>query len=177
MPLRPARPDTGQHRAGSRREEGSIEPKDLSNSSVHTAAEPICLALAGEQLSVRLATETVRLSDRTTFQLDGVDWSACVLCEVFSHIGVLKDGQKKKLAKDVLKLLAVEHSVGGAWRKVICVVDAPAQKYLTGKSWMAAVVREFRFEVLAVALSRDQREALVRAQACEAEGMRRRPAS
>ena len=148
-------------------------PQDLSDSSVHTAAEPICLALVGEQLGVRLAPETVRLSDGTTFQLDGVDRGAHVLCEVFSHIGALKDGQKKKLAKDLLKLLAVEHSVEGPWRKVICVVDAPARKYLTGASWCAAVAREFRFEVVAVILSHDQREELVRAQVCEAQGMRR----
>jgi hypothetical protein len=148
-------------------------PQDLSDSSVHTAAEPVCLALVGEQLGVTLAPETVRLSDGTTFHLDGVDRGAHVFCEVFSHIGDLKDGQKKKLAKDLLKLLAVEHSVGGAWRKVICVVDAPAQKFLTGASWCAAVAREFRFEVVTAVLSHVQREELLQAQACEAQGMRR----
>src|SRR5262245_13244466 len=40
---------------------------------------------------------------------------------------------------------AVEHALGGTWRKIICVVDEPAWSFLCGKSWYAAVVREFHF--------------------------------
>src|SRR6266851_1004980 len=120
----------------------------LSDSAVQRSAEPVCLALVNAALSTRLAPEQIRLDDRTQFCVDGIDREARVLCEIFAHMGVLEDGQKKKLAKDILKLLAVEHALAGRWRKVICVIDKPARDFLCGKSWCAGVAREFHFEVV-----------------------------
>jgi hypothetical protein len=148
-------------------------PSDLSDSSVHAAAEPICLALVGSELNARLVPAEIRLDDGTEFHIDGVDRDKRVLCEVFAHVGTMKDGQKKKLAKDLLKLLAVEHSLGGSWRKVICVVDEPARDFLCGRSWCAGVVREFHFEVVMASLAPDVRSGILQAQVHNAEGMRR----
>ena len=146
---------------------------DLSDSSVHSTAEPACLALVGSELNARLVPEVIRLDDGTEFQIDGVDRENRVLCEVFTHVETMKDGQQKKLAKDLLKLLAVEHSLAGSWRKVICVVDEPARDFLCGRSWIASVVREFHFEVVMVSLAAEVRLAILQEQARNAEGMRR----
>jgi len=128
---------------------------------------------AGSYLGAQLVPETLRLPNGTVFQLDGIDRRNKVLCEFFSHMGKLKDGQRKKLARDLLKLLAVEHFLGGGWQKAICVADEPASKYLTGRSWCAAVVKEFGFKVVRVQLERAEEQGLELAQAREAQGARR----
>ncbi len=152
-------------------------PKHLSDSSVQSAAELFCLSLVGTELQVRLEPEEIRLEDGTQFRIDGMDQQAKVLCEFFAHVGSMKDGQKKKLAKDMLKLLAIEHALGGAWRKIICVVDEPARSFLCGKSWCSAVVREFHFEVVVVSVTADLLSGVQQAQLLQAEGMRQRPST
>jgi hypothetical protein len=119
----------------------------LSDSAVQREVEPGCLQLVSDTLKVPLAPDDIRLDDGTLFRVDGVNRTARVHCEVFAHVGKMLDGQEKKLAKDMLKLLAVENALGGEWRKIICIVDDPARKFLKGKSWCASVVRQFRFEV------------------------------
>ena len=76
--------------------------EDLSDSSVQSSTEAICLELLGEKLGASLVPEILRLNDETTFQIDGVDREKGILCEVFSHMGALKDGQRKKLARDLV---------------------------------------------------------------------------
>lgn len=147
--------------------------RDLSDSYQHTVAERLLLDLAEQKLRVRLESKSMRLENGATFHLDGVNERAKVLCEVFSHLGDLKDGQKKKLARDVLKLITVERIKGEPWRKVICVADEPAQRYLVGRSWCAAAVREFDFGVLLFALKPGQQRRLAKTQVREARGVRR----
>jgi hypothetical protein len=149
----------------------------LSDSAVQREVEPVCLQLVSDTLKVPLAPDDVRLDDGTLLRLDGVNRPARVLCEVFAHVGKMLDGQEKKLAKDMLKLLAVENALGGEWRKIICIVDEPARRFLARKSWCACVVRQFRFELMMPALEDDLRLQLKTVQDQQAEGMRQRKAS
>ena len=144
----------------------------LSDSAVQQEVEPVCLQLASAALKVHLTPSDIRLADGTLFRVDGVNRTECVLCEIFSHVGNMRDGQRKKLAKDMLKLLAVENALGGEWRKIICIVDDPAREFLTGRSWCASVVRQFRFEVLMTALDDSLRMQLTTVQLLQAEGMK-----
>lgn len=121
----------------------------LSDSEVQREVEPVCLQFVSDILKVPLAPDDIRLDDGTLFRVDGVNRTDRVLCEIFAHVGKMLDGQEKKLAKDMLNLLAVENALAGEWRKIICIVDDPARKFLAGKSWCASVVRQFRFEVRA----------------------------
>jgi hypothetical protein len=142
-----------------------------SNSTVQVAIESECLELVGQELDARLIPEVLKLVDGTEFQVDGVDKAKRVLCEVFSHIGPLKDGQRKKLAKDILRLLVAEHSLQGDWRKVICVVDDPAYRYLTKTSWCSVAAKEFGFQVLKVMPDPKSRLRLNEAQVRQASGI------
>ncbi len=149
-------------------------PAHLSDSAVQREAEPVLLQFVSDTLKLPLAPEDIRLDDGTLFRVDGVNRDARVLCEIFAHVGNLLDGQKKKLAKDMLKLLAVENALGGEWRKIICIVDAPASKYLAGKSWCAGVIRQFRFEVMMPSLDADLHLRLKTVQTQQAEGMKKK---
>lgn len=146
----------------------------LSDSAVQRGVEPVCLQLVSDILKVPLAPDDIRLDDGTLFSVDGVNRTARVFCEIFAHVGKMLDGQEKKLAKDMLKLLAVEDALGAKWRKIICIVDDPARKFLAGKSWCASVVRQFRFEVLMPALDDGLRLQLKTVQDKQAEGMKQR---
>ncbi|NQT12414.1 MAG: hypothetical protein HQ582_06690 [Planctomycetes bacterium] len=148
----------------------------LSDSEVQREVEPVCLQLVSDILKVPLAPDDIRLDDGTLFRVDGVNRTSRVLCEVFAHVGKMLDGQKKKLAKDMLKLLAVENALGGEWRKIICIVDDPARKFLEGRSWCASVIRQFRFEVLMPALDDGLWRQLKTVQGQQAEGMKQRKA-
>ncbi|MHB0958791.1 MAG: hypothetical protein ACYC0X_15400 [Pirellulaceae bacterium] len=134
------------------------------------------MQFVSDTLKVPLAPDDVRLEDGTLFRVDGVNRTERVLCEIFAHVGKMLDGQEKKLAKDMLKLLAVENSLRGDWRKIICIVDGPAREFLAGKSWCACVVRQFRFEVLMTALDEGLRLQLKTVQRQQAEGMKQRKA-
>lgn len=98
-----------------------------SSSAVQQGVEPVCLQFVSDTLELPLVPEEIRLDDGTLFRVDGVNRTGQVLCEVFTHVGKMLAGQKRKLAKDMLKLLAVENALGGEWRKVICIVDNPVQ--------------------------------------------------
>ena len=48
-----------------------------------------------------------RLSDDSKVEVDAVSKSCNVAIEIFAHQGKLLDGQKKKIAKDMLKLALI----------------------------------------------------------------------
>jgi hypothetical protein len=100
-----------------------------SESTVQQEVEPVCLQLVSDAINIHLTPSDIRLADGTLFRMDGVNRTDRVLCEIFSHVGIMLDGQRKKLAKDMLKLLAVENALGGEWRKIICIVDDPAREF------------------------------------------------
>jgi len=99
----------------------------------------------------------VKLGNGATVEIDGLNERHRVLCEAFSHVGEMKSGQVRKLAQDMLKLIAVERDRGGNWTKVVCVYDQPAANQLSGRSWLAAVARDFGFNIHHVTASESER--------------------
>lgn len=146
---------------------------DPSDSVTQKSVEPSCLDAIAKEFNVRLRPEVISLEDGTVFKIDGVDRDAKFLCEIFAHRGALKAGQRKKLANDLLKLLVLEHALGGSWCKVVCVVDQHAYDFLSGSSWCAKAMGVFRFKLHLVTLLPEIRQALQDAQALQAKGARR----
>ncbi len=135
--------------------------KHPSDSSKQTRLEKRLVAQVAKALGASLPAQPLRLFCGASVQVDGVNEKKRVLYEAFSHIGEIKSGQERKLARDLLKLIAVERDRGGKWRKVICVHDQPAVRLLSGRSWLAAVVHDFRFEIFRASASASGRARLV----------------
>ena len=136
-----------------------------SDSSEQRRAEISLRELAEVALSCRLTAETLDLGAGTKICVDGVNFEARTLCEIYSRIGPLKPAQTKKVASDMLKLMLAERSLGGSWRKVICLADPDAAKCLQGRTWLGAAAREFGIELCVLSLPIEDRTALLAAQA------------
>ncbi len=78
-----------------------------------------------------------------------------IIGEIHAHIGRLKGAQPDKIASDILKMLFYEKVNGGNWRKYIAVCDKEEYEQLTGKSFLAKVIREYDIKLLPVELSSD----------------------
>ena len=83
-------------------------------------------------------------------------------------VGALRPAKRHKVASDLLKLLATEQALGGAWRKAICFVDATAASCRSGRAWMAFAAKRFKVEAILVDLPESTRAASVAAQARQA---------
>src|SRR5205085_2807544 len=111
----------------------------LSDSTAQTSLEPRCLELASAALKATLSPQPFVLSDGTSFCIDGVNESQRMLCEVFVHMGPLKDGQKKKLA--LAKVVAAQ-------TKGISGLSSATQSASPGRVGLrAAREQAVRFEV------------------------------
>jgi hypothetical protein len=113
---------------------------------------------------IALAPASVRLENGTEVQIDGIDKSRRVLCEVYAHIGTMKGSQPDKVATDMLKLILVEPKHGRRWRKILCFADKEAMSRFSGKSWLAEAVQMFHFELELATLPRKARIKVARAQ-------------
>jgi hypothetical protein len=138
--------------------------KHLSDSDEQRQAELALIAALSLKLGYRLAPTPMRTGDGVTVRVDGVNLEHSTICEAYAHIGKTKGGQPAKLAKDILKLLAVERANGGTWRKIICLADADAVSCLRGRSWLAAAVTTFGIQVEVVELPAAIRQQVVEAQ-------------
>jgi hypothetical protein len=117
------------------------------------------------RLSAALISKELTLKSGTKVQIDGFNEKNRILCEAFARIGNMKPGQKRKLGSDILKLIFVERTLGGQWRKIICVsADSHAEKYLKGHSWIGQIVREFDFIVDVSFLSAEWKERILDAE-------------
>ncbi len=128
--------------------------KHKSDSSIQRLTETEALELLATQYGWVLKPSKTQLQNGSSVHIDGADIKARVLCGVYSHMGRLKGGQPAKIAKDILKLVAVEKSIGRRHRKLICFTDEAAAACLRGKSWLAEVAKDLGVEVVVVALGR-----------------------
>jgi hypothetical protein len=132
-----------------------------SSSAVQQAAETALLAEAETRLGVRFGDALLCLSG---LKLDGfADGDRPVCVEVFAHVGPCKPGQKKKLSRDMTKLLLAERRVGKPCRKVIVVGD-PAVVGHFAHGWDGEFAREFGIELLVVELGEVHRRTIRAAQ-------------
>lgn len=73
-----------------------------------------------------------------------------IIGEIYAHVGVLKDGQKKKIAKDCLKLIAFEKHYDEkiTLEKQFICVDYSVKNYLNGGSWISEIFKLFDIKVI-----------------------------
>jgi hypothetical protein len=96
-----------------------------------------------------------------------------IIGEIYAHVGALKDGQKRKIAKDCLKLIAFEkhyNELETLEKQIICV-DESVEKYLNGKSWLAETFNSFDIKVIIYKeLKEDHKQEIEKAQNTQAKG-------
>ena len=103
-------------------------------------------------------------SDLDGLQLDGyAESEPPILVEVFAHVGSSKSGQKRKLSRDMTKLLLAERRLDCACRKILAVVDDEAIEYTT-RGWDGEFAREFGIEFVVVPTESDLMLALRKVQ-------------
>jgi hypothetical protein len=136
----------------------------LSDSGEQRRAESELINQLSLALGVELKSEPIELGEGVRIAVDGFNREHQVLCEVYAHIGPTRGGQPDKIATDILKMIAAEKRLHGRWRKILCFADPDAARCLCGRSWLAAVCRDFRVEIKILTLPADLHAAVVAAQ-------------
>jgi len=96
-----------------------------------------------------------------------------VVAEAYSRVGVLNEGQKRKLAKDALKLLAIQHALpAGRHVRGLLLVPEELVARLNGEGWFPLALRTAA-EIVSVPLTEAERMLLQDAAAQQAEGQSR----
>jgi hypothetical protein len=111
------------------------------------------------------------IDDEITVNIDAVSDDNSIFIEIFARQGNLLDGQKKKLAKDILKLALIGVHDGIKNRRLIIAHANPAiSKHLTERSWVSSAARKFGIEEqnLFEELPAGLRERILEAQAVQA---------
>src|SRR5574338_451588 len=119
----------------------------LSSSIEQQSAEAVVLRLLSARLGCGLIGETIPLVGDGKAKVDGINRDERIVCEVYCRIGSLRGSQSDKVASDMLKLLLVEKTLGGAWRKILCFVDASAAQCVKGQSWLSVASKQFSCEI------------------------------
>ena len=135
----------------------------LSDSSEQNKAEGELIRQLSADLGVALQPMPIELEKGVRVNIDGFNQEHRILCEVYAHIGKTRGGQPHKIAKDILKLIAVEKRHPGPWQKILCFADQVASQCVSG-SWLATVCRDFGVTVRVFSLPPDLHEAVVAAQ-------------
>ena len=123
-----------------------------SDSYVQSSAEAEIARRLSKRERISLAPAKLTLRNGATVNIDGFDPKAHVLCEIYAHVGKTRGSQPGKIAKDILKLVAAEKSLGRKYRKIICFADKLAAACVLGKSWLAEVARALEVEVIPIEL-------------------------
>lgn len=137
--------------------------KHPSDSTTQQEAEKHILCVLQDKLEVEFDA-TAKLPINFGIKLDAINLIEKIIVEVYSHIGELKSGQKKKIQSDILKLAFIGKKNGTDWRKIICFVSDEAAKYVQGESWTAEAAKEFGIEIHVVTLSEEWEEKIKAAQ-------------
>ncbi|MCM1185935.1 MAG: hypothetical protein NC251_04850 [Lachnoclostridium sp.] len=106
----------------------------------------------------------ILLADGVHIEPDLYSEDEKIICEIYSHIGALKGGQKHKIAQDILKMLLLEKSKAFSYRKIMIVVDDKVKNYLRGQSFIAESIRQFDIEVEKIDLPKELADSVSKAQ-------------
>lgn len=134
----------GQSEPGTVRWVGDLH---RSSSIEQQDAEPLILAVAAERIGAALAPARVELRGGARVEVDGTDDARTVFVEVYARQGMLKGGQVKKVAQDILKLAMLSRNWPDA-RLILVLASPEAARTVTGQGWLAEAVTEFGIEVL-----------------------------
>lgn len=139
--------------------------RPAGDSAEQRAAEVLIVERISAELAVRLAPRVFTLADRRRVTVDGASEDPAILVEAWAHQGKPKPAQKAKVVSDALKLIWIDQArYRGDARKILALADAAAAAHFTGRTWIAAALRDLRVEVCVVELPEDVRAALRAAQ-------------
>lgn len=99
--------------------------------------------------------------------VDGVADDKSVLVEVFAHQGVLKGGQRHKIATDILKLITIAQDRSPRPRLVLAFADPGLATWAAGTSWLAAAIASWHIDVFTADLDDSVRTGIRDAQAAQ----------
>jgi hypothetical protein len=120
--------------------------KDLTgNSDAQKMTEETFRSILKDKFG-SLPSANIVLSDGSKIQIDGWNDSKNIFAEFYSRQGPLKDGQKKKIARDILKLAWLGRDREGC-RVIFCHANKSIQDYLTNGSWLAQAMASFKVEI------------------------------
>jgi hypothetical protein len=108
------------------------------------AEEPIRLLLREEYGDLKPGK--IILSDGSHVSVDGLSDDGLTIVEIFCRQGSLLDGQKKKVARDILKL-AMLKAEDPERRVVFCYANTKLEGHLKGGSWLAKAATHFQVEL------------------------------
>jgi hypothetical protein len=115
-------------------------------------------------------------SDGTKVEIDAVSENRKILVEIFARQGSLLDGQRRKLAKDILKLALVCIDVPDAkdLQLIIAHANPAITKYLTKESWLALATKRFGIKEIDMSnrLTEDLKMRIKQAQLIQGEKFR-----
>ncbi len=101
------------------------------------------------------------------------DEGGIAIAEAYSRVGILNEGQKRKLAKDALKLLAIQHALpAGKQLKCLLLVPEELVPRLSGDGWFPLALR-VAAEIVSVPLTESERLQLLAASDQQALGQSR----
>jgi len=87
------------------------------------------------------------IDDDVEIEVDAVNSDRSVLIEIFARQGRLLDGQKKKIAKDILKLALIGIGDSSRKRRLILAHANPAiSRHVTQNSWLSKAATKFGIE-------------------------------
>lgn len=101
-------------------------------------------------------------------EVDGVDVEESVFVEVFAHLGAFKSGQRKKVATDILKFVALQADRPEA-KFILAFADEKAKASVVG--WVRAVVDHHGTELSVVDLPEGLKIKVAAAQVDQKAGM------
>jgi hypothetical protein len=114
---------------------------------------------------VELRPLRVPLEGGGRLELDGASESPAVIVEAWAHQGPPKAAQKAKVMTDAMRLLLAARALGTNPKLVLLLTDHQAAAHFTGRSWMAAALRQHGIDVEVVDLPEHVKDSVVAAQA------------
>lgn len=125
------------------------------------------LETLGADLGKNLEKRSIAYHD-AKMEVDGVDVEESVFVEVFAHLGAFKSGQRKKVATDILKFVALQADRPEA-KFILAFADGKAKASVVG--WARAVVDHHGIELVVVDLPEDLKVKVAAAQVDQKAGM------
>jgi hypothetical protein len=141
--------------------------RHLSSSTVQGDVELEMLKILGVEIGTPLAKTKVDYHG-ARMEIDGIDSDESVFVEAFAHLGTFKPGQRRKIANDVLKFVALQANYPQA-RFILAFADEAAMASVTG--WLRTVVDQQKIEMVVVGIPSVSKEKLAKAQIDQKAGM------
>ena len=106
--------------------------------------------------------ENVKLNNypKTSIKPDIYSEEHMIIGEVHVHSGKMRAAQRHKLSNDIVKMILFDKDRGKTYQKYIIVCSEDEYRYLTGDSYLAAMVKEFKIHVKPYYLDEKQQKEL-----------------